>query len=92
MTFFNTGISDPTDIHGVIGEETHNSASCGRWEESVLVADEEEVRLGPVKGVGEVIGLRAHYVLRQAEGMREPLQRGVLTMGDVALLEGNLDL
>lgn len=71
---------------------THNSVSCGRWKESILVVDEEEVGLGLIEGVGKVVRLRPHDVLRQAERMREPLQWNVLTMRDIALLEGNLDL
>lgn len=70
----------------------HNPAPCGRREERVLVADEEEVALLLVKGVGEVVWLRAHDMFWQAERVREPLQRDILTVGDVALLEGNLDL
>lgn len=72
--------------------DAHNSAPCGRREERVLVADEEEVGLLLVEGVGEVVRLRAHDVFWQAERAREPLQRDILTVGDVALFEGNLDL
>lgn len=70
----------------------HNSVPCGRREDRVLVVDEEEVGLLLVEGVGEVVRLRAHDVVWQAERVREPLQRDILTVGDVALLEGNLDL
>lgn len=70
----------------------HYSAPGGGREERVLVADEEEVCLFLVKGVGEVVRLRAHDVLRQAERVREPLQWDILTVRDVALLEGDLDL
>lgn len=45
-----------------------------------------------VEGIGEVVRLRAHDVFWQAERVREPLQGDILTVGDVALLEGNLDL
>lgn len=70
----------------------NNSAPCGRREERVLVIDEEEVGLLLVEGVGEVVRLGAHDVFWQTERVREPLQRDILTVGDVALLEGNFDL
>lgn len=49
------------------GGDTHNSVSCGRREESILVIDEEEVGLGLVKRVGEVVRRWVHDVLWQAE-------------------------
>ena len=52
---------------GLRGGDTHNSVSCGRWEESILFTDEEEVGLGLVKRVGEVVRCRVHDVLWQAE-------------------------
>lgn len=48
---------------------THNSVSCGRGEESILVVDEEEVGLGLVERVGKVVRLWVHDVLWQAERM-----------------------
>lgn len=84
-------MSDWTSVKASCGH-AHNPAPCGGREESVLVADEEEVCLFLVEWVSEVVRLGAHDVLRQAERVREPLQRDILTVGDVALLEGNLDL
>lgn len=71
---------------------THNPVSGGWWEERVLVSDEEEVSLGLVEGVCEIVRLRVHHAAWQAERMREPLQWDLLTVGDVALLEGDFDL
>lgn len=85
------GVSPPSFLSPCVGY-AHNSAPGGGREEGVLVFDEEEVCLPLFEGVGEVVGLGAHDVLRQAEGVCEPLQGGILTVGDVALLEGNLDL
>lgn len=84
-------MSDWTNVKPSCGH-AHNSAPCGGREECVLVADEEEVCLFLVEWVSEVVRLGAHDVLRQAERVREPLQRDILTVGDVAFLEGNLDL
>lgn len=84
-------VSDQTNVKPSCGR-AHNSAPCGGWKECVLVADEEEVCLFFVEWVSEVVRLGAHDVLRQAERVREPLQRDILTVGDVALLERNLDL
>lgn len=42
--------------------------------------------------MGKIVRLWVHDMFWQAERMREPLQWDILTMGDIALLEGNFDL
>lgn len=71
---------------------THNSVPCGRREEGVPVGDEEEVGLALGEGVGEVVWLRVHDVVREAERMRYDIQVDVIAVGDVVLLEGKPDV
>lgn len=71
---------------------THDSVSCGRREEGILVIDKEEVGLVLVEGVGKVVRLWAHDVIWQTERMREPLQRDIMSMGDITQFEGNFNL
>lgn len=63
-----------------------------RREESLLVLDEEEIRLALVEGSGEVVWLGVHDVIRQAEGRRQPVHGNVLVLRDVVDLEGDFDL
>lgn len=71
---------------------TYDSVPRGRREEGVPVGDEEEVRLALGEGVGEVVWLWVHDVVRQAERMRYDVQVDVVPLGDVVLLEGKPDV
>lgn len=72
--------------------DTYNSVSRGRWEECIFVSDKEEVCLGFFEGVGKIVRLWMHDVFRQTKRAGKPLQWDVLTMRNVALLEGNFNL
>ena len=74
------------------GRGAHYSVA-GRWgEEGVLVVDEEEVGPILVEGRGEVVGLRVHDEVGQAERRGQPVHRDLAVVRDVVGLEGNLDL
>lgn len=72
--------------------QTHDSVPSGRREEGVPVGDEEEVLLALGEGVGEVVWLRVHDVVRQAERVRYDVQGDIVGVGDVVLLEGEPDV
>lgn len=54
--------------------------------------DEEEVHFVFFEVVGEIIWLWVHDVVRQAERMWDPVERGLSAVREVALFEGNFDL
>lgn len=72
--------------------QTHDSVPSRRREEGVPVGDEEEVLLALGEGVGEVVWLRVHDVVRQAERVRYDVQGDIVGVGDVVLLEGEPDV